>query len=51
ERAARDARLAGFLSLYLVTDHVGYYEKYGFAHIGVGYHPWGETSRIYRRGL
>lgn len=43
----QDAKKAGFSQLYLCTDHVGYYEKYGFTHIGTGYHPWGESSRIY----
>ncbi len=43
----RDAAKAGFAKLYLSTDHVGYYEKCGFAYIGTGYHPWGESSRIY----
>lgn len=47
ERARADARKAGFPHIYLCTDHVGYYEKYGFAYIGQGYHPWGEESRIY----
>lgn len=47
EKARRDAGAAGFENVYLCTDHVGYYERYGFAHIGTGYHPWGESSRIY----
>jgi len=41
----------GFKKLNLCTDHVGYYEKYGFSYIGTGYHPWGETSRIYQSDL
>jgi len=46
--AIEDARKGGFDHCFLCTDHVGYYEKFGFVHIGVGYHPWGETSSIYR---
>ena len=38
---------ARFRRVYLCTDPVDFYEKYGFTHIGTGYHPWGETSRIY----
>lgn len=50
-RAQQDAAKAGYAAVYLCTDHVGYYEKYGYAYIGNGYHPWGETSRIYQRKL
>ncbi|MEL6252680.1 MAG: GNAT family N-acetyltransferase [Bacteroidota bacterium] len=47
ERAKEDTKKAGFDYLYLSTTHVGYYEKYGWQYIGQGYHPWGESSRIY----
>lgn len=47
ERARRDAHKAGFSRLYLCTGHVGYYERYGFAYLATGFHPWGEKSRIY----
>lgn len=43
-----DAKAFGFTALYLCSDHVGYYERYGFSDIGVGYHPWGESSHIFR---
>jgi N-acetylglutamate synthase-like GNAT family acetyltransferase len=47
EKAKDDARKAGFDYVYLSTDHLGYYEKYGFEYVGQGYHPWNEESRIY----
>jgi GNAT superfamily N-acetyltransferase len=46
EQAKKDAKAGGFSHLYLCTDHIGYYEKYGFRYIGIGYHPWGESSRM-----
>jgi GNAT superfamily N-acetyltransferase len=43
----KEANKLGFNKIYLCTDHIGYYEKYGWTHIGTGYHPWGEESRLY----
>lgn len=51
KKAKEDAAEAGFQNIYLSTDHVGYYEKLGFKHIGFGYHPWEEKSRIYGTSL
>lgn len=51
EKAKQDARKGGFKNMYLSTDHIGFYEKYGFKYIGQGYHPWGEESRIYEISL
>ena len=51
EKCKEDSRKAGFPKLYLCTDHVGYYEHYGFQKIGTGYHPWGETSGIFEAEL
>ncbi len=48
EHAKCEASTLGFPALYLVTDHVGYYEKYEFEFIGITSDPFGGTSRIYR---
>lgn len=50
-RASEDAKKMGFKSMHLCTDHIGFYEKYGFKYIGDGYHPWGESSRVYSINL
>lgn len=50
-KAKQDAKNVGFKNLYLSTEHIGYYEKYGFIYIGDGYHPWKAQSRIYEIGL
>ena len=47
DKAKSDAKNLGFEQVYLCTQHIGYYEKYGFEYIGQGYHPWKEESRIY----
>ncbi len=51
EKCKKDARSGGFSKLYLCTDHIGYYERYGFSRIGTGYHPWGESSGIFETVL
>lgn len=51
EQAKKDTKAGGFSHLYLCTDHIGYYEKYGFEYYGTGYHPWGGSSRIYASNL
>lgn len=48
EKAKKDTKEAGFKYLNLSTTHIGYYEKFGFAYLGQGYHPWEEESRIYQ---
>ena len=47
EQMKKDVKELGFPSLYLATDHVGFYEKHGFKYLADGYHPWGDVSRIY----
>lgn len=47
DRIRSEAADKGYDKLYLCSDHVGFYEKYGFERIAVGYHPWGETSGVF----
>lgn len=51
DKAKENAKNAGFNKLYLCTNHIGYYEKYGWLYIGTGYHPWEGQSRIYEISL
>jgi len=48
DKAKSDTKKLGYEYLYLCTEHIGYYEKYGFEYIGQGYHPWEAESRIYQ---
>ncbi|AUU11251.1 GNAT family N-acetyltransferase [Serratia marcescens] len=51
EHVAAETRRLGFPQLHLCTDLEGYYERSGFVYNGLGYHPWGEASRVYSRVL
>lgn len=51
EHIANEVRMLGFGNLYLCTDHIGFYELFGFGFIGFCYHPWGEKTRIYHLQL
>ncbi len=51
DHAVRLAGELGFDSVYLSTDHQGYYEKYGWKRIEDGYEPSGAPTRIYRFNL
>lgn len=37
-----EVKSIGFDELYLCIDYIGFYEKYGFIFIGMGYYLWGE---------
>ena len=47
DKAKADTARMGFQHMYLSTDLIGYYERYGFCYVGQGYHPWNQESRIY----
>jgi N-acetylglutamate synthase-like GNAT family acetyltransferase len=37
----------GYDKVYITTDHIQYYEKYGFQEIGLSTFEWGRPSKIY----
>lgn len=45
--AAKEAGKQGCKQVYLATDHVGLYEKYGFSYLENRMDIYGEDSRIY----
>ena len=51
EAACKRALRQGFDKVYLATDHVGLYEKYGFTYIESRTDIYGEESRIYYKEL
>ena len=49
DHACAVAREQGMQRVYLCTDHVGLYEKYGFTYLENRVSVYGEDSRIYVR--
>lgn len=43
-----EAGKLGYKTVYLTTDHDGYYEKYGWQRMEDGYDFYGNSSRIYQ---
>lgn len=50
EHGRRQAAELGFERVYLNTDHVGYYEKYGWRYMGDFAHQSGVDTRVYEAG-
>jgi len=47
KHGGKESAKLGFMNVYLNTDHVGYYEKYGWVYIGDFPHQSGEDARVY----
>ncbi|WP_053985070.1 GNAT family N-acetyltransferase [Niameybacter massiliensis] len=47
QHALKVAKEQGYEKVYLATDHVGLYEKYGFEYVENRMDVWNEESRIY----
>jgi len=47
EHAREETKLLGFEALYLCTDHIGYYEKYGWNFFGEEDSEFGGKTRVY----
>lgn len=45
--AKYEAARLGYEKLYVSTDHIGYYEKYGFREIGLDIDAWGRPTKVY----
>ncbi|WP_079909906.1 GNAT family N-acetyltransferase [Paenibacillus sp. 32352] len=47
EHARNIAGQMGYKKVYLATDHILYYEKYGFREIGLDIFEWGRPTKLY----
>lgn len=51
DHACAQAAMQGAKQVYIATDHMGVYEKYGFSYVENRVDIYGEDSRIYVRAL
>ena len=51
KEAERLAKEEGKSALYVSTDHIGLYEKYGFAFREEAQSIYGESARVYEKKL
>ncbi|MBQ8688204.1 MAG: GNAT family N-acetyltransferase [Ruminococcus sp.] len=51
KHAFNEAKKQGYNKVYLATDHIGLYEKYGFTYMESRIDIYGEESRVYYRKL
>lgn len=49
--ACNKAKEQGYKNVYIATDHIGLYEKYGFKYIESRTDIYGEEGRVYCRNL
>lgn len=47
DHAKYEAAGSGFGKIYVASDHIGFYEKYGFREIGLDIYEWGSAAKIY----
>ena len=46
-----EAAKLGFPTVYLITDHISYYERYGWEFLATGYGMEGTPHRVYQQSL
>ncbi|UCB42273.1 MAG: GNAT family N-acetyltransferase [Dehalococcoidales bacterium] len=50
EHGRAEAGKLGYSKVYLTTDHIQFYEKFGFREIGLDKFIWGRPTKIYEHG-
>lgn len=45
--AKYEAASLGYGKIYVASDHIGFYEKYGFREIGLDIYKWGRAAKLY----
>lgn len=51
DHACQVAKEIGYQTIYIATDHVNLYEKYGFTYLENRMDIWGIDSRVYKKQI